>query len=113
MKTNNMPSVEEEGKVTAIVAYLTLIGALIAIFMNLEPKNPFARFHIRQAFGLHLLLWAMGIVLGNFDLWMIHASYLLLFFALWVYGFSGAIRCKWNSIPIAGPWFRKWFTFIQ
>lgn len=108
-----MNTAEKEGRTTAIIAYLTLVGGLIAIFMNLEPKHPFARFHIRQAFGLHLLLWAMGIILGNFDFWMIHAAYLLLFFALWGYGFAGAVQGKWFSIPVIGPWFQKWFTFIQ
>ena len=42
------------GKTIAIVAYLTMLGALIAITMNAEPKYEFARFHTRQAFGLHL-----------------------------------------------------------
>ena len=44
----------KNGKTSAIVAYLTMLGAIIAIFMNMEPKNPFARFHIRQAFGIFL-----------------------------------------------------------
>ncbi len=45
----------KEGKGTAIAAYITIVGALIAMSMNSEPKNAYARFHTRQAFGLHLV----------------------------------------------------------
>lgn len=27
-----------EGKTTALVSYITIIGSIIAIFMNIEPK---------------------------------------------------------------------------
>ena len=40
-----------QGKTTAVVAYITIIGTIIAYFMNLEPKDRLASFHIRQAFG--------------------------------------------------------------
>ena len=108
-----MGSTEDQGKNTAIIGYLTIIGALIAIFMNQEPKNEFARFHIRQAFGLHLLYWLMGYVVSNIDMWMLHSAYWILFFALWFYGFIGAVQKKWHTIPVIGPYFQRWFTFIQ
>ena len=44
----------EQGKQTAIVSYLTIIGTIIAIFMNNETKNSFASFHIRQALGIFI-----------------------------------------------------------
>lgn len=108
-----MSTTEAQGKTAAIVSYLTIIGAVIAIFMNQEHKNTFARFHIRQAFGLHLLYWILGSLVANFDMRMLHVSYWVLFFSLWLYGFYGAIQLKYNSIPVIGPYFRKWFTFIQ
>ena len=55
----------QNGKTTAIVAYLTMIGALIALSMNMEPKNTFARFHIRQAFGLHLIFLGCALFLSQ------------------------------------------------
>ena len=45
----------DKSKNTAIVAYLTIIGSIIAIFMNQEEnKSEFSSFHIRQALGLFL-----------------------------------------------------------
>ena len=45
----------EKGKNTAIVSYLTIIGSIIAIFMNqYENRSEFGRFHIRQSLGIFL-----------------------------------------------------------
>lgn len=42
-----------KGKQTAIISYLTLVGSVIAIFMNQdENRSNFASFHIRQALGI-------------------------------------------------------------
>lgn len=108
-----MGQTEEQGKTAAIVGYLTIIGALIAIFMNQEPKNEFARFHIRQAFGIHILYWLLGYFVTNIDMWTLQTAFWVLFFALWFYGFLGAIQLKRNLMPVVGPYFQKWFTFIQ
>ncbi|WP_224482881.1 DUF4870 domain-containing protein [Robertkochia aurantiaca] len=101
------------GKTTAIIAYCTLIGTLIALFMNLETKNDFARFHIRQAFGIHLLFWLLGYVVGNFDSLMVSTAFWLGIFVLWLYGFIGAVQEKENQIPVIGEYFQRWFTFIK
>lgn len=49
----------DEGKTMAIIAYITLIGTLIAYLMNNDKKNEFAKFHIGQA----LRAWLAGIVI--------------------------------------------------
>jgi uncharacterized membrane protein len=104
---------EIQGKTTAIVAYLTIVGALIAITMNLEPKHAFARFHTRQAFGLHLLFLGCALFLSvwfnKFAWYGLYAGYM----ALWFYGFIGALTNKEQEVPVLGAYFQKWFTFIQ
>ena len=106
-------STPKEGKATAIIAYITLVGALIAITMNMEPKNEFARFHTRQAFGLHLLFHAFALFSSvAFNVYALYGLYLS-FFILWIYGFSGALGEKRQLVPFLGPYFQKWFTFIQ
>lgn len=103
----------KKGKTTAIVAYFTMVGALIALSMNMEPKNHFARFHTRQAFGLHLYFLAMALFLSqwfNAYAWYgLYISYLI----LWGYGFIGALENKKRPVPLIGAYFQKWFTFIQ
>ena len=54
-------STDVPGKNIAVIAYLTIIGAIIALFMNNEPKHTFARVHTRQAFGLHLMFHGFAI----------------------------------------------------
>lgn len=103
----------KEGKTTAIVAYFTLLGALIAISMNMEPKNDFARFHTRQAFGLHIMFIGFALFLSYaFNEYAWYGLYVL-YIVLWGYGFVGAISEKKQSVPVLGPYFQKWFTFIQ
>lgn len=105
-------SIEKEGKTTAIVSYLTIIGALIALSMNSEPKNEFARFHTRQSFGLHLMFIAFGILSNNWGNLYSFFGLFLCYSILWIYGFLGALTEKRQSVPILGPYFQKWFTFI-
>jgi uncharacterized membrane protein len=102
----------EEGKNTAIVSYITLIGALIAIFMNNEKKNSFAAFHIRQALGIFLLFFMLGYFIGFFDSWMITSSFWVFFFILWLYGFLGALSGKMWVIPVLGDFFQKIFKKV-
>ncbi len=103
----------QAGKTTAIVAYFTIVGSLIAIFMNLEPKNSFARFHTRQAFGLHIMFLGFALFLSYaFNKYAWYGLYIL-YIVLWGYGFVGAITDKRQSVPVLGPYFQKWFTFIQ
>lgn len=109
MKQNQV----KEGKTTAIVAYFTIVGALIAISMNSEPKHAFARFHTRQAFGLHIIFIGCALFLSQwFNQYAFYGLYIF-YFVLWIYGFLGALSDKEQSVPILGPYFQKWFTFIQ
>jgi len=103
----------KEGKTIAIVAYITIIGSLIAITMNMEPKNEYARFHIRQAFGLHLMFHGFALFSSVwFNEYAIYGLYLC-YFILWIYGFLGALSDKKQLVPAIGPYFQKWFTFIS
>lgn len=103
----------QEGKTTAIVAYFTLLGAIIAITMNNEPKYEFARFHIRQAFGLHIIFLGCALFLSYaFNQYAFYGLYVF-YIVMWIYGFLGALSGKKQSVPVLGPYFQKWFTFIQ
>ena len=107
---NGIPS---QARTTAIIAYLTIVGSLISITMNLEPKYDFARFHTRQAFGLHLGFLGFAIFLSqwfNFYAW---SALYLCYFILWIYGFMGALQGKKREVPLVGSYFQRWFLFIK
>jgi uncharacterized membrane protein len=99
----------ETGKTTAIISYLTIIGAIIAIFMNLEKKNTFAAFHIRQALGIFVSFFLIGYFIGYFDSWMISSAFYVFYFILWIYGFLGALQGEMKLIPLLGEQFQKIF----
>lgn len=107
-----MKPVEQEGKPAAIVAYLTIIGSIIAYFMNNETKNPFAGFHIRQALGIHITFYMLGLVISWFDSWLISSAFYIFVIVLWGYGIVAAIQTEKNEVPIVGKQFQKWFSTI-
>ncbi len=106
-----MSKVANEGRTIATIAYITFIGTFIAFSMNLEKKNSFARFHIRQMFGLIILLmlsmafYRVNELLGDIT-WVIS-------FLCWAMGLYGAITKKELAVPLIGPLFQRWFTFVQ
>jgi len=102
----------EEGKQAAIFSYITIIGTVIAIFMNSEKKNEFASFHIRQALGICLMWPVFGYFVGSFDNWTISSGFYLFIFILWVYGFIGALNGELKLVPLVGEFFQKLFKGI-
>lgn len=107
-----MNNTVEQGKQNAIISYLTIIGAIIAIVQNSERKNPFASFHIRQALGIELLFFALGYPVSGFDSWAVSTAFYVFFFILWIYGFLGALQGQTTTVPLLGPFFQKIFKSL-
>lgn len=104
----------EEGKVAAIVAYLSLIGLVIAFVMNNEKKNTFAAFHIRQSIGIQLTGVALGMIaIIPFLGWIIAGVGILLVFILWINGIVNAIGGKEKPVIILGDKYSEWFASIR
>lgn len=102
----------EQNKNAAIVAYLTIIGSVIAIFMNSENKSSFASFHIRQALGIFLTFFALGYPIGYFDSWMISSAFYIFFFILWIFGFMGALNNEEKKVPLLGNFYQNIFKSL-
>lgn len=102
----------EEGKTMAMVSYLTLIGTLIAFFMNQDKKNEFISFHTRQALGLWILQMLLGFVVSGFDNWAITYAFWIGLGVLLFYGVFTAISGKAEPIPILGDFFQKIFASL-
>ena len=107
-----MKNTVEEGKSAAIISYIFLVGALIALSMNSENKNPFASFHIRQGLGLALTFISLGLIISNFDNVMIAATMWIFISVLSIYGIFSAARGETKPLPLLGNFFQKWFKNI-
>lgn len=103
----------DKSKNTAIIAYLTIIGSVIAIFMNQEGnKSEFASFHIRQAFGLFLSFFMLGYFVGYANSWTATSAFYIFYFILWIYGFLGALQGEKKEIPVVGSFFQNTFKSL-
>lgn len=108
---------EKKGKTAAIVAYLTIFGSILAIFLNSEEnKTKLASFHIRQALGLNLMLLLFGVLangvydyLSAFQNMTVGAAFYLSYFILWIYGFIAAVTGETRKVPIVGIFFQQIF----
>ena len=106
-----MSTTASDGKTTAIVSYLTLIGLIIAIVMNSSNKNSFASYHIRNMIGVCLtgiVLVGLDRFLPGFIIWPLQIALAI----LWVIGFIGAIQEEEKEIPIVGKYFQDWFRSV-
>lgn len=116
----------QEGKTNAIIAYITLVGFIIAFVQNGDKKNAFTSYHIRQSLGIMVTLFALVIVgtiigmlsimggsfvglIGNLITW---GAYILVL-VLWVLGIMNANNGKATPVPLLGQLYEKWFANIQ
>jgi len=103
----------KEGKTMSIVAYLTIIGSIVALLINNNKKNPFTAFHVRQGLGLCLTYMLLGYFIGNFDNWSVSLGFWIGFSVLFFYGLIGAVSGKMNEVPLLGPFYQKIFSSIR
>jgi uncharacterized membrane protein len=106
----------ESGKEIAIIAYITAVGLIIALVLNAEKKNPFAKYHIRQSLGLFLtaIIFSIGISMLSLFLPIIIGSLLslmlgVLILALLVMGIINAANGEQKPLPLFGKFYEKIF----
>jgi uncharacterized membrane protein len=112
-QTRIMKNTIEEGKTTAITAYILGIGVLIAMSMNAENKNSFASFHIRQGLGLTLSFISIGLIISNFNSMMITLPFWIFISTLWTYAIITAIKGQTEPVPLVGKLFQKLLASIS
>lgn len=101
-----------EGKTTAIISYITIIGTIVALIMNSSKKNSFASFHIRQMIGLGILSIINSFLLRPYAGYMVTSIIGIGLLVLWIIGFIGAIQGEEKKIPLLGDLFQDWFKGI-
>lgn len=114
---------QELDKTVGIVAYMTLIGWIIALVMNGEKKGEeksFGAFHLRQMLGLIIFGFGSGIVYAILAMilifipvvgWIVLVLVQLGLFggllALWIMGVIAASNGEKKQIPIIGGMIHK------
>ncbi|HEB26394.1 MAG TPA: hypothetical protein ENI05_01275 [Porticoccus sp.] len=96
------------GKAKAIIAHITLMGWIIALILNMNNKDEFASFYIRQYLGIMII----G-VLGNAALNMVNGTLAMVWgvimLVVWLLSLISAITDKKNETPVVGSYFQDWF----
>jgi len=97
----------EEGKTAAITSYILIVGFLIALSMNSETKNPYAKFHIRQGMGLTITFISLGLIISNFESIMIAAPMWIFITILMFFGIFSAAKGSTKPLPLVGGLYQK------
>jgi len=111
--TENRITVATEVKNIATIAYITIIGLVIALVMNNDKKDAFAAYHIKQSIGLSATGLALGIV-GMIPIlgWIINILGIIVLLYMWVMGLMNAINGQEKAVPFLGEKFIIWFRNI-
>ena len=111
---------QDKGKTVGILAYCTLIGFIIALVVNSDQNNKseLGIFHIRQALGIFLTSFSIGIasiilvfipIIG----WLaIMAAYIMVF-VFWILGLIAAINSERKAVPLLGNFYQNLFKGIN
>ncbi|TND08499.1 MAG: hypothetical protein FD123_2295 [Bacteroidetes bacterium] len=108
------PAQADNGKTTAILAYCTLIGFIIAIVMHSSNKTRLGAYHLRQALGLFISWVAIWIVMFIIMMLMPFLFFVmpliaLGFLVLLILGIVNAANEKETPVPLIGSMFEKMF----
>lgn len=101
-----------KGKSTALLAYIPVVGFLIAYSINKEDKHPFATWHTKNMFGIFLMFFVALVFMSGQNpfigdiIWLISAI-------LWIYSFIMASQNKEKGVPFLDGKFQEWFKFLN
>ena len=116
MEQNTPPTAPAgEDKTVAIVAYITLIGFIIALVMHGSKKTQLGAFHLRQMLGIFLTgvaLYIGVIILGIVTLGLGLLLYPLVgifMLVLWIMGLIAAANGEMKPTPLLGAKYQEWF----
>ena len=103
-----------EGKEIAIIAYLTIIGLIIAFIMNKDKHYDFASYHIKQVLGL-AVIGLIVFVIGQIPIlgWIISILVFIPLLIIWIMGLMNAINGKKKPIPLIGKYALDWFKNVD
>lgn len=109
----NSEEMVSEGKTIAIISYLTFLGLIVAFVLNIDKKNTFASYHIRQSLGIGFT----GIAISMFNIvpilgWALSIIGFFVLFVLWLMGFLSALNGKKRPVFLLGEKYQEWLKNI-
>lgn len=107
-----METSTDNGKTVAIIAYITLIGWIIALVMNNGNKTALGTYHVRQALGIMCVGVVLSIASGFIGIWMLARVVQLAILVLWILGLVSAVQGEMKPVPVLGEKFQEWFKGI-
>lgn len=98
---------QDMARTVAVLSYFTFIGWIIAMLLYGKHHSCYARFHLRQSFGL-LIAFAVASLLP-----LIGWLFCMLLVPLWGYALLQAILGHKYSVPVLGDLAQQQFHFIR
>ena len=116
--TPETPAPAKEDTTVALLAYITIIGFIIAIVMHNGKKTALGAFHLRQVLGLFitgLVIWLPCIIISMIPvvqliMILLGPVILISLFVFWVMGLLAAINGQQKPLPVVGAHYQKWFA---
>lgn len=108
----------DNGKTTAIVSYITIIGWLIAYFaMHQSKRTSLGSYHLRQTLLLFICaivyqIVVMIITMAVPAVGLILSVLSLAFLVFWIMGLIAAINGEEKPMPLIGPKAQELFKSI-
>lgn len=107
-----------EDRTVAILAYITLIGFIIAIVMHSSKKTVLGAYHLRQVLGLFvtgLVIWLPCMIISfipfvNLLMVVLWPAIGITLFVFWIMGIIAAVNGQMKPLPLVGEHYQKWFA---
>ena len=99
-----------DAKTKAILSHIFLIGWIIALVLNMNQKEEYASYYIRQNLGLMIIGFGLSVlqvipVLG----WIVAWVGFVVLIILWLMSFIWSITDVMKPVPFLGDKFQEWF----
>ena len=107
-----MQTTTDNGKTVAIIAYITLIGWIIALVMNNSNRTALGSYHVRQALGIMAIGAILVILSGFLGFGLLSRIIQIAVFVFWIIGLIGAAQGEMKTVPLLGEKFQEWFKGI-
>lgn len=103
-------------KTLSVIAYITIIGWIIALVQYKNERAPEVRFHLKQSLGVMilgiLLSIAMTIIVSIVPSLYFLTYVNLLVLILWILGIINAVNGAQKQLPVIGSFAENKLNFI-